>query len=126
MKVTPEEYFNTQDTSDLTHQQYCNAIRLLHAINLLREEMGVPFRVNSGYRSTSHNLRIGGSLNSHHIHCRAIDIADPTGSIKAKLQENDNELLVKYGLYMEAASATPTWAHLQIVPPRSGSRVFNP
>jgi len=126
MKVTPEEYFNTQDVSDLTHEQYCNAIRLLHVINLLRLEFGVPFKINSGYRSLAHNLRVGGSANSHHIYCRAIDIADPNGLIKGQLMANNNELLIKYNLFMEDPSVTKTWAHLQIVPPRSGARIFMP
>lgn len=126
MKVTPEEYFKDQDTSKITHEQYCNAMRLLHVINLLREDMGIPFIVNSGFRSKEHNLKIGGSQNSHHMHCRAIDLRDTNGLIKAQLQANDHAMLKKYDLYMESPLFTPTWCHLQIVAPRSGVRVFNP
>jgi len=34
--------------------------------------------------------------------------------------------LVKYGLYMEDLSATPTWCHLQFVVTKSGKHIFMP
>lgn len=124
MKITPEEFFGTQDVSRLGHTEYVNAIRLLHAVNLLREELGFPLTVTSGYRSFAHNQKIGGAPGSNHVLCAAIDLADPDGKIKTAVQVNDNALLKKYGLYMESAKDTPTWCHLQIVAPKSGSRVF--
>lgn len=127
MKVTPEEYFEKTAPADMALLQpaeWFNAIRLLHAINLLREELGTPMLITSGYRSPAHNKRIGGAPNSNHTKCLAIDIADGDGRLKARLMANGNELLERFGLYMEHPDDTPGWAHLQIVPPRSGSRVF--
>jgi hypothetical protein len=127
VKVTPEEYFAKTTPADLVwvqSNQWFNAIRLLHRINLLREELGTPLSVTSGYRSPEHNKRIGGSPNSNHTQCLAIDIADGNGKLKARLMANNNELLIKFGLYMEDPKDTPSWAHLQIVPPKSGNRVF--
>lgn len=126
MLVTPQEYFGSQDVSALTHQQYCNAIELLYRINLLRQELGIPFTVNSGYRSPAHNVKIGGSPNSSHCQAAAIDLSDRSGQIYAAVTANNNAILIKYDLYAEDRSATPTWCHLSIIAPKSGNRVFKP
>jgi uncharacterized protein YcbK (DUF882 family) len=46
------------------------------AINLqaLRDEIGKPIRINSGYRSPSHNRAVGGALRSRHVVGDAADI----------------------------------------------------
>lgn len=38
----------------------------------------------------------------------------------------NQHVLVKLGLWMEHPSATPSWLHVQTVPPGSGNRVFYP
>jgi hypothetical protein len=55
--------------------------------------------------------------------CQAVDLEDKAGKLKAFCTE---EILEKYDLYMEHGSATPSWLHLQVVPPRSGRRIFYP
>ena len=124
LKVTPEEYFNTQDTSELTHEDYCNAIKLLVQVNKLREHLGLPFVVTSGYRSPSYNKSINGAKNSSHCRAAAVDIADRDGKLYAAVTANSNKLLVEYDLYAEDRLDAPTWLHLSILPPKSGSRVF--
>lgn len=124
MRVTLQEYFNTQKTDALTHQHYLNAMLLLYRINLLREEIGIPFTITSGYRTPAYNASIGGSPRSSHAVAAAIDIADAKGVLKKLMMADDNKLLIKYDLYMESPADTPTWIHLGILPPKSGNRVF--
>lgn len=124
IKVTPEEYFNTQDVILLQHSDYVNAIKLLVQVNKLREHLGVPFKINSGYRSPEHNVRIGGSPNSAHCKAAAIDISDRDGKLFAAVTANENALLIAYDLYAEDRKDTPVWLHLSVLPPRSGKRVF--
>jgi hypothetical protein len=124
IKVTAEEYFNTQDTTLLEHEHYLNAIKLLVQINKLREHLGVPFKVNSGYRSPDYNVKIGGSKNSAHCKAAAIDISDRDGKLYAAVTANDNALLIAYDLYAEDRKDTESWLHLSVLPPRSGKRVF--
>lgn len=124
MRVSIKEVMKDTDLSDLSNEQLENLIVLMVKVNMLREEVGRPFNITSGYRSPEHNARIGGAKQSNHMRCAAVDIADADGSLKKLLMKDDNALLKKYDLYMESAEDAPTWAHLQIVPPRSGSRVF--
>lgn len=129
VKVSPEEYFGRdtwkeQPSVNLTPSQLFNACRLLVQINRLRDALGVPLLVTSGYRTPEHNAKIGGAPKSNHMQCLAIDISDPDGKLKSRLAENDCHLLRRFGLYMEDPKDTPTWCHLQIVPPASGRRIF--
>jgi len=41
----------------------------------LREDFGRPMIITSGYRDIAHNIAIGGSRNSAHIHGKAVDVA---------------------------------------------------
>lgn len=48
--------------------------KLLELLDSIREEIGVPILVNSGYRSPSHNKAVGGVSNSQHVFGTAADI----------------------------------------------------
>ncbi len=92
---------------------------LLERLNLVRSDWGKPMIITSGYRPPFLNTKVGGAPNSAHLTCRAVDIADPKGTLKAWLTP---EKLTKYGLWMEDPAATPTWVHLQIRPAKN--RIF--
>ena len=49
----------------------------LHFLSLLieaRELANIPFKINSGYRTEEHNLKIGGRVGSSHLKGIACDI----------------------------------------------------
>lgn len=50
----------------------------------LREHIGVPIRVTSGYRSPALNRAVGGSASSWHSHGCAADIQIPSGKVSLK------------------------------------------
>lgn len=52
---------------------------LLEALDRIREEMGQPLVVTSGFRCKKHNAVIGGALNSRHVHGDAADIRPASG-----------------------------------------------
>lgn len=54
-----------------------NIEELAKNLQVLRDEIGKPIRVLSGYRSPEHNQRIGGSTNSYHMKGMAADIVVP-------------------------------------------------
>lgn len=87
-----------------------------------------PRRVTSGWRPPSVNEKVSGAAKrSNHMVGRAIDIADASRALKRWLVTPAGQVaLIECGLWMEHPDATPTWVHVQIVPPRSGSRVFRP
>jgi len=49
-------------------------MRLVDALQKLRDACGVPIRVVSGYRCPKHNAEVGGAKNSYHMRGMAADI----------------------------------------------------
>lgn len=52
---------------------------LLKRLDLLREKVGFPLVINSGYRTKEHNEKIKGSVNSAHLRGLAVDIQAMSG-----------------------------------------------
>ena len=55
----------------------------LEVLERIREEAGIAFRINSGYRTPAHNLAVNGGPNSSHLRGLAVDIQANTGRQKA-------------------------------------------
>ncbi len=86
------------------------------------EEYGVA----SGWRPAAVNQATPGAASkSKHISAQACDIKDPEGALDDWCLEH-HEVLEEIGLWQESPTATKGWCHVQIVPPRSGRRVFLP
>lgn len=102
-----------------------NLEKLLSALNKLREVWGKPMIISSGYRDPSHNARVGGAKKSNHMLCLAADVLDMDDSLDEWCLER-LELLEEIGLWLESPQYTKGWCHLQVVPPKSGKRVFIP
>lgn len=51
-----------------------NIKELAENLQVLRDEIGKPIRVISGYRSPAYNAKIGGAKRSQHMEARAADI----------------------------------------------------
>lgn len=47
---------------------------LVKALDFVREGIGIPMRVNSGYRTEAHNKKVGGKKHSQHRLGNAADI----------------------------------------------------
>ena len=56
----------------------CTVIKVdmshIRKLQKLRDDLGVPIRITSGYRCPAHNQEIGGANNSQHKHGMATDI----------------------------------------------------
>lgn len=51
--------------------------KFLEKLDYARHNAGIPFKINSGYRTKEHNLKVGGRIGSSHqkVPCQAADIA---------------------------------------------------
>lgn len=47
----------------------------LAKLDKAREEAGIPFKINSAFRTTEHNAEVGGKPNSSHLRGLAVDIS---------------------------------------------------
>lgn len=77
---------------------------------------------NGGFRPQASSV---GAINSKHKDGRAVDIYDPGRELASWCIAHPKELEER-GLHMEDPRWTPTWVHLQDVPPRSGKLVYVP
>lgn len=59
-----------------------NAMILLENLQVLRDHLGEPVRINSGYRTPEYNKRIGGKPLSQHMKATAADITVKSKSPK--------------------------------------------
>lgn len=55
---------------------------LLDMLDELRHRLGFPLTVNSGYRTESHNWKVGGKPSSSHLKGLAVDLSAKGGSVK--------------------------------------------
>lgn len=55
----------------------------LELLDQIRGDAGIPFQINSGYRTAAHNMEVGGGPNSAHTRGMAADIRATTGRQKA-------------------------------------------
>lgn len=124
------------------HQE--NLEELLIKISAMEDSFGRPFACSSGYRTLEHHeeiyrikneKRIEAGLKpvpipmgSRHLEGLAVDVLDPKRVLQHWILDH-LEYAEDHGLYFEAFDACqfPTpWVHIQIVPPRSGKRFFEP
>lgn len=111
---------------ETTPEQDANLAILLERINKVRDAYGKPMVISSGLRSAADQARINPSApKSKHLLGQACDVRDRDKSLAKWIQENMS-LMEEIGLWFEDFDHTTTWVHAQIVPPRSGNRVFKP
>lgn len=127
MSITRNEVLMGRDKQyPLTPEMEQNLAKLLQALNLFRQMYGKPMIVTSGYRPAAINATVAGAAKkSNHQMCLACDFADPDKKL-AKYCNDNLYILEQCGLYLESTDYTKNWVHLQVVPPKSGKRVFIP
>ncbi len=127
--ITLTQYFMGREAehgAELTGLLRCNAYVMVARANALLERACIACSVNSGWRPHAINAVVpNASPRSRHLTCEAIDLADPDDRLDAWCLRH-LEVLTEIGLWLEHPDATPGWCHVQIVPPRSGRRVFRP
>jgi len=113
-------------SSEYTEEISNNIDKLLIPLNKLRIAYGNPMKVSSGWRPPSLNKKIkNAATKSNHCLGLACDFEDKDNKLMLWLW-NNLQLLEKLGLYWEDPQYTKGWVHLQIVPPKSGNRIFKP
>lgn len=93
----------------------------------VRDLLGVPVLVNSGYRSVAVNQRVGGSATSAHCHGLAIDFIAPrygnTRKIAKFLVEQLKAKGIKFDqLILEFPDSSGSWIHLGYKHPNGKQR----
>lgn len=66
--------FDCKDGSKMPSEVLLNIVKLADQLQILRDFIGRPIKINSAYRSPSHNKMVGGAKNSQHLLGKAADI----------------------------------------------------
>ena len=66
--------FDSKDGAEMPREVLENIKTLSKYVQLIRNEIGVPLVINSGYRSPKHNSKEGGVKNSYHVQGKAADL----------------------------------------------------
>lgn len=127
MAITRNEILmGREKDAPLTGIMEVNLEKLLRAVNKFRAVYGKPMKVTSGYRPAAINATVpGAAKKSNHMACLAVDFADSDGKL-AEYCLNNLKLLEEFGIWLEDPAFTKGWVHMQVVPPRSGNRIFKP
>jgi hypothetical protein len=142
MRITLGDYLMGRDAiypDDFTLAVMANAektVKLVNSLLAVMESEGMKLEahpvsqslVSSGWRPPQINRQVKGAApKSKHMTGEAVDLYDPEGDIDNFLMSGQGQrVLASLGLYIEHPSATKSWSHIQIVPPRSQQRVFYP
>jgi zinc D-Ala-D-Ala carboxypeptidase len=70
------------DSPDMKDSGFNMDPDFLETLDLIRESAGIPFVINSGYRTRTHNLAVGGKKESAHLLGKAADIKAVSGHDK--------------------------------------------
>lgn len=129
MAITKDELLMGRDKSypnEYTKEISDNLDKLLAAMNQVRAAYGAPMRVTSGWRPAAINGAIpNAAKRSNHMMGLAVDISDRDGKLRGWVLDN-LALMQQLGIYIEDFRWTSTWVHFQVVPTRSGKRIFIP
>lgn len=127
--ITVEAYLSqhTGHEAELTDELRANAQVTVDKANQLLTAFGEARGLRSGWRPQAvNNATPHAAHHSAHITCQAIDLDDEDKRLQEWCAADKGANLVPFGLYMEHPIATPSWTHIQIIPPGTGLRVFYP
>jgi zinc D-Ala-D-Ala carboxypeptidase len=81
------KYFKKEefDSPDLTGSGKFMVGDFMRALEQARITAGIPFFINSGFRTRAHNQKVGGAVRSEHLYGRAVDIKAEKLETKIKI-----------------------------------------
>lgn len=105
--------FRCKDGTNVPPEYYGNLQELMNNLQVLRDALGVPILINSGYRTKSHNKKVGGASSSSHLTAKAADIRTSShtpAQVMAKIEE-----LIGLGKMKQGGlSRYPTFVHYDV------------
>jgi uncharacterized protein YcbK (DUF882 family) len=105
--------FQSKDGALMPDNVRDNIIRLARALQLIRNEVGRPITITSGYRSPEHNRRVRGAANSQHLLGTAADfqVAQMT---PAQVVQVIERMISEGRIPQGGLKAYKTWVHYDI------------
>ena len=114
MKLTKnfsKSEFDSKDGAEMPKEVLANIIKLAGYLQILRDTLNKSIKINSGYRSPSHNKKIGGKPKSIHLTGLAADIV-VNGMTPKEVFDAVEKLQNEGKLPQGGLSAYPTFTHV--------------
>lgn len=105
--------FRCRDGSDVPEDLMDNVCLLAQNLQVLRDHVGKPIRIISGYRSPPYNKKIGGAKRSQHMTAKAADIK-VTGMTPAEVKEVIVELIKEGKMHSGGIGLYTTFTHYDV------------
>lgn len=105
--------FRSKDGAGFPKSVLINIGILVLSLQIIRETLGVPVVITSGYRSPAHNKKIGGAKASTHLSGLAVDfkaVGKAPTAVAAILERLINEGKIPQG----GLKAYASWVHYDI------------
>jgi len=90
-----------------------NIKKLAENVQIIRDEIGKPIKINSGYRSPEHNKKIGGVSNSQHVLGCASDLS-VNGMTSKDLHKVILKLIKEGKIHNGGVGLYPSFVHYDI------------
>jgi uncharacterized protein YcbK (DUF882 family) len=118
MKLTSnfsKSEFDSKDGAEMPDDVLANVKIVAEQLQILRDVLNVPIKINSGYRSPAHNasLKVKGKKNSQHLTGKAVDIV-AKGITTNYLAYKINELIFKGKMLEGGIGIYNTFVHYDI------------
>ena len=116
MKLTEnfrKEEFDSKDGACMPNDVLNNIAELAKNVQVIRDYVGVPLTINSGYRSPEHNKKVGGVANSYHVQGKASDLSSKQITPK-KLYDAILKLIADGKIYNGGVGIYNTFVHYDI------------
>lgn len=118
VKLTENFYlheFACNDGTPVPEQYIDNVKKLAEQLQVLRDHIKQPIFLNSAYRHTAYNKRIGGKPSSQHLTASAADITT-RGMSPRKLKGIVEKLIAQKKLWFGGIGLYPGFLHVDIRP----------
>lgn len=89
------EEFKCKDGTDVPNNLLPSVLELAKNLQVLRDYIGKPIVINSAYRTSLYNKKVGGANNSQHLVAKAGDLK--VAGMTPKTLADAIELLIKEG-----------------------------
>lgn len=101
-----------------------NLCVLGHFLQEVRDELGLPITVSSGYRCEQLNTKIGGATGSHHIEGRSADIKCSDMNKLYKILDRRIAELDEFGVYINK-DGSYRWFHITTGSPKPRQKRYS-
>lgn len=107
--------FACKDGSAVPQAFVPNAQKLAENLQALRDHLGKPILINSGYRSPQYNRKIGGATSSQHLLAKAADIR-VTGMTSAQIYKEISALIAAGKMHNGGLGIYNSFVHYDVRP----------